>query len=112
MSQFLPQPGEFYYHFKRNADRGLEDGVYYVVGIGMHTENRSEHFVVLKPLYYCEPRKEDEKGISLQIRPLDKFLSEIDRVTYKGPRFWEIEDSATIEYLKNTFLFNSKFLDE
>jgi hypothetical protein len=106
------QPSTFYYHFKRDPNKGLEDGAYYVLGLGMNTEDRSQISVILKPLYYCDPQKTDEKGISYQIRPLEYFVTPIDRESYTGPRFKLITDQKIIDQLKDHPLFASKFLDE
>lgn len=106
------KPGQFYYHFKRNPDMGVEHGAYYCLGLGMNTEDRSEHYVVLKPLYYCDPRKEDEGGISYQVRPIDYFITPIDREYYAGPRFQYISDPAVINQLRETELFSSQYLDQ
>lgn len=78
----------------------------------MHTENRSEHYVILKPLYFCDPRKPDEKGISYQVRPLEFFEGDINRPEYTGKRFTLIEDTVVIEKLKQEFLFSSDYLEE
>ncbi len=105
------QPGQFYYHFKRDKSQGIEHGAYYILGLGMNTENRSQKSVICKPLYYCNPRHTDEIGISYQIRPIEFFIGVVDRENYKGQRFTVISDMEVIEKLKQTELYNSKFLD-
>lgn len=106
------KPGEFYYHFKRNPSKGIEDHAYYVLGIAQDTEYRTKISVICKPLYFCDPKKADEIGVSFHSRPYDMFIEQIDRPEYKGPRFTKIEDEEVIKYLKTTFLFNSQYIDE
>jgi len=106
------RPKTFYYHFKRDPEQGINHGAYYVLGLGMNTEKRDQHFVVLKPLYYCNPRHIDEQGISYQIRPIAFFDSSIQRDEYCGPRFVEITNPAIISELKKHELFHSDYLDE
>jgi hypothetical protein len=106
------KPGEFYYHFKRDASKGLEDHAYYVFGIAQDTEDRSKLNVIYKPLYFCEPRKQDETGVSFHSRPYSMFIESVDRPEYQGPRFIKITDDKVIEYLKSVPLFSSTCMDE
>ena len=106
------KPGEFYYHFKRDVSKGVENHAYYILDIAQNTEDRSQINVVYKPLYFCEPRKPDEAGISFHSRPYSMFIESVDRPEYKGARFIRIVDEKVIEYLKTIPLFNSKFIDE
>jgi hypothetical protein len=109
---FQIKPGEFYYHFKRDLSKGLENHAYLIVGVGQDTEDRTKYYVVYKPLYFCDPRHEDEKGVSFHVRPYDMFIEHVDRPDYHGPRFIQITDDKTIKYLKNTPLSGSAFMDE
>jgi hypothetical protein len=106
------KPQTFYYHFKREPEKGVNHGAYYVLGLGMNTEQRDSHYVILKPLYYCEPGHEDEKGISFQVRPVEFFDSHIDRGYYKGPRFNLIEDTKVIQELISHPLFKDNYIDD
>jgi hypothetical protein len=109
---FLVKPGEFYYHFKRDLSRGIENHAYVIIGIGQDTEDRAKYYVAYKPLYFCYPRREDEKGVSFHTRQYDMFIEEVDRPEYKGPRFIKITEEKTIQYLKNHELYTSQFMDE
>jgi hypothetical protein len=111
-NQFLVKPGEFFYHFKRDISRGIENHAYVIIGIGQDTEERTKYYVTYKPLYFCDTRHEDEKGVSFHIRPYHMFIEEVNRPEYKGPRFIKITDEKTIQYLKNHELYTSKFMDE
>jgi hypothetical protein len=111
MSPFAVQPGQFYYHFKRDANKGLENHAYLIIGVGQDTEDRSKYVVVYKPLYYCEPRKDDETGVSFHVRPYDMFVETVEKPEYTGPRFICIDDKDVIEYLKNTPLYTSQYMD-
>jgi hypothetical protein len=105
------KPGEFYYHFKRDTNKCIEDHAYYVHGLAQDTEDRAQINVVYKPLYFCEPRKPDEVGISFHSRPYSMFIENVNRPEYQGARFIKIEDEKVIEYLKNLPLFRSQFID-
>lgn len=105
------KPGEFYYHFKRNASKGIEDHAYYIFGLAQDTEDRTRINVIYKPLYFCDPRKPDEIGISFHSRPYTMFIESVDKPEYQGPRFIKITDENTIKYLRDTVLFASNFID-
>jgi hypothetical protein len=105
-------PGEFYYHFKRDTSKGIEDHAYYIYGLAQDTEDRSQINVIYKPLYFCDPLKPDEAGISFHSRPYTMFIESVDRPGYQGPRFVKIEDEKVIGYLRGLPLFESKFMDE
>ena len=92
MPNFTIYPGEFYYHFKRNPDLGLENHPYVIIGIAQDTEVRAKYSVIYKPLYFCDPKKEDEKGISFHSRPYEMFIETAEKPEYFGPRFIKITD--------------------
>lgn len=110
--ELWPVPGHIFYHFKRNPNLGIEHGAYLIQGVGKNTEDRQQHFVILKPLYYCNPRQVDEQNVSYELRPLDYFFGDVNRPGYIGKRFTLITDDKLIAYLKQTFLYTSKYLDE
>jgi hypothetical protein len=104
-------PDQLYYHFKRDPDQGLEHGAYLVLGIGKDTEDRSKHYVITKPLYYCNPRHLDERDVSYLCRPIEYFNGEVTRDNYQGPRFSLITDQKIINYLLQRPLYSSPYLD-
>jgi hypothetical protein len=112
MEIFSINPGQIYYHFKRDPEKGVEHGSYLVLGLGINTENRNLIYVVTKPLYFCEPRQCDEKGISYLLRPIEFFVDKIYRENFKGERFVLITDESVLNEIKSKPLFNSEFLDE
>jgi hypothetical protein len=82
------------------------------VGIAQDTEDRAKYSVIYKPLYFCVPKKKDEKGVSFHSRQYEMFIETVDKPEYSGPRFIKITDPASIEYLKNTPLYESLWMDE
>ncbi len=60
-----PKPGDLYRHFKGN--------MYRVIGVATHTESE-EQLVIYTPV-------EDPMG-KIYARPLEMFLSPVDRVKY------------------------------
>ena len=70
------RPGDIVQHFKRetlsDADREANKYLYEIVGVAVHSETR-EPMMVYRALY-------DDKG--MYVRPLDMFLSEVDREKY------------------------------
>lgn len=109
---YLVKPGQFYYHFKRDSSKGIEDHAYIIVGLAMHTEDRNNISVIYKPLYYCDPLKNDEEGISFHSRPYHMFIDQVNKPEYKGPRFTLITDPDTIDNLSKTPLYSSLYMDK
>lgn len=66
-----PRPG-IYHHFK-DATKEYE-----LIGIALHTETE-EPMAVYKPLY--------ETDQELFVRPLEMFMSSVEKAEYTGPRF-------------------------
>lgn len=93
----LPEKG-FYYHYKHNSAKGIQDLAYEYMGVGFHTEDdcrpEDKHMVAYRQLY-----KPFNKEMFF-IRPLAMF---IDNVTKEGktfPRFQKITDPKVIAKLK------------
>lgn len=70
------KPGDIVQHFKRellsDEERESNMHLYEIVGVATHSETR-EPMMVYRPLY-------DDGG--LYVRPLEMFLSEVDRGKY------------------------------
>ena len=109
---FIVNPGEFYYHYKRDKNKNPEDHAYYILGIAQDTEDRTKFSVIYKPLYFCDPRKEDETGVTFHSRPYNMFIEMVYKSEYTGLRFTKIIDPKLIEYLKGTVLFQSAYIDQ
>lgn len=104
MTKQIPKKGEYYYHYKHDASKGLKDHCYVIVGIGKHSEDES-YYVVYTPLYLSGWMNDSKAEYAL--RPLDMFMEEVERriVTEDGyreivePRFRKLEQSE-IELIK------------
>lgn len=95
----IPERG-FYYHYKHDPAKALNDYAYEVMGVGIHTEDdcrpEDAHLVVYRPLYEASVYK---AGKFFDVRPLSMFM---ENVTIQGntvPRFKKIEDSTVIAQL-------------
>jgi|GEM_PF-2715944 len=111
-TQLWPKPREIYYHFKRQPVLGIEHGAYLILGVAKNTEDRNQHFVVTKPLYFCDPQQNDERDVSFLVRPVEYFYDYVDRPSFQGKRFELITDDSTLQTLRLSFLYTSSFLDK
>lgn len=70
----IPEPGTIVRHFKRETIRnpGTNDYLYEIVGLAEHTESK-ENMMIYRALYGSG---------KLYARPLDMFMSEVDRNKY------------------------------
>jgi hypothetical protein len=88
----------FYYHYKHDPEKGINDHAYEVIGIGMHTEDRSLT-VIYRPLYkntFLPPA-------DFCARPYEMFIENVEKNGKTVPRFQKITDReiiAQIEIIK------------
>jgi hypothetical protein len=94
-----PKPGEFYYHFKHDPEKGVNDHAYEIMGISIDTETEAV-YVIYRPCYQSEWLKE-RKGDMFH-RPLVMFMETVEKDSYTGPRFILITDLEIIEQIKNS----------
>jgi hypothetical protein len=92
-----PEKG-FYYHYKHRPEAGFRDYAYEVVGVGHHTENDGELFVVYRPLY--ESAMVYREGKMFDIRPLEMFMEDVTKEGKTFPRFKSITDTGLIKKLE------------
>ncbi|HWB34380.1 MAG TPA: hypothetical protein VG753_03650 [Candidatus Paceibacterota bacterium] len=98
-----PEPG-YYYHYKHDPTKEVNDYAYYVYGVGNYTEDdlppgyeRLQHMQVYRPLYDSFVYK---NGKMLDLRPLVMVW---DKVQWQGKtldRFTRITDREVIKQLQ------------
>ncbi len=100
----VPEKG-FYYHYKHDKNREVNNYAYEVLGVGHHTEDDCRpidaNMVVYRPLYESSVYK---AGRLFDLRPLDMFLESVVKDGKTLPRFEKITDPeiiAELEEIKN-----------
>ncbi len=97
----LPEPG-YYYHYKHDLGRSVNDYAYYIYGVGHHTEDNcrpEDTFMqVYRPLY--EDAFVYKHGRMFDLRPLQMFYEPANWNGQSVQRFTKITDPATIAQLK------------
>jgi hypothetical protein len=101
MIEFLsktPKIGQYFYHYKHNHTKDINNYAYIIVGIALHSETE-ELLVAYKPLY--KPNHLFDYGANFVVRPLEMFVEDVDNqeYNYKGPRFRLITDEKIIAEL-------------
>jgi hypothetical protein len=107
----LPVPDTFYYHYKRDASKGVYESAYVIKGVAIDCDNRHNSLVIYKPLYFCDPRHADEKGTSFFARRVEEFWESVTKDGQTLLRFTPITDETIIQQLKAHELYASDFLD-
>lgn len=91
----------FYYHYKHDPSKPINDYAYEVVGVGVHTEDdcRPEdvNMVVYRPIYEA---KVFTAGKLFDLRPLDMWMGEVAVGDKAMPRFQKITDPVVIAQLQ------------
>lgn len=104
----VPEPG-FYYHYKHDSSKPVNDYAYEVMGIGFHTEDNvrpgEAHFLIYRPLYEAAVYKASKEFLGnklefLDARPLEMWMEEVEKEGRKFPRFQKITDPEIIAELK------------
>ena len=97
----IPENG-FYYHYKHDAAKDLNDYAYEVMGIGHHSErealDQASSFVMYRPLYDTEIYR---TGKRWNLRPLGMFMEDVTKDGKTFPRFARITDPLVIAELAN-----------
>lgn len=84
----------FYYHYKHDP-KDLNNYAYEVIGVGMHTEDRT-YTVIYRPLY----KNTFLEGADYCIRPRDMFFEQVTKEGKTFDRFQKITDEKIINVLK------------
>ena len=100
----IPQPGQYYFHYKHftaNTDNDPLYHSYYVIGIAgdAHNDNYDSRAVIYEPAWSTEHI--DEYELTCYSRPLGEFMEEVtldDETTH--PRFTLITEEELIQRLE------------
>lgn len=96
----VPQNG-FYYHYKHDPSKSVNNYAYEVVGVGVHTEDdcrpEDANMVVYRPLYESSVFK---AGKLFDLRPLKMWMGKASKDGKMIPRFKKITDRKVIAKLR------------
>ena len=105
MPKQVPKLG-YYYHYKHDPDGPVNNYAYEVIGIGFHTESDcragEEHFIIYRPMYEASVYEASQELNTecFDVRPLEMWMGEVEKNGLKQPRFFRINDEATIRALE------------
>jgi hypothetical protein len=95
----VPEKG-FYYHYKHDPAKPVNDYAYEVIGVGVHSEAdcrpEDENLMVYRPIYEAAVYK---AGKLFDIRPLEMWMEDITKDGKTFPRFQKITDPVVIAEL-------------
>lgn len=94
----MPEPG-FYYHYKHDSAKEVNNYAYEVMGIGHHTEVdglEESAMVMYRPLYEAPVYK---LGRHWDLRPLGMFMEDVEKDGKRMHRFTKIVDKKVIAEL-------------
>ena len=94
--EHIPENG-FYYHYKHDPSGEINNYAYEIIGVGHHTENETEFFVIYRPLYESTVY---QMGKFYDVRPVNMFMEEVQKDGHHFPRFIKITDQETISKLE------------
>ncbi|MBA3550849.1 DUF1653 domain-containing protein [Patescibacteria group bacterium] len=96
----VPEHG-FYYHYKHDPSKPINDYAYEMVGVGSHTEDdcrpQDIHMVVYRPIYEASVYK---AGKLFDIRPLEMWMGDVTKDGKTFKRFQKITDPVVIAQLE------------
>ena len=105
MPKRVPELG-FYYHYKHDPAKEVNDYAYEVIGIGFHTEDDvrpgEAHFLMYRPLYDAAVYKAS-KELDIPCfdqRPLEMWMGDVEKDGRTFPRFQKITNPEVIVQLE------------
>lgn len=96
----VPEPG-YYYHYKHDPAKDVNNYAYYILGVGLHTEDdcreQDQFMMVYQPLYDAHVYR---NGKMFDLRPLDMFYQPAEWQGLHVERFKRITDPLVIARLR------------
>lgn len=90
----------FYYHYKHDPAKEINDYAYEIMGIGHHTEVDGldeSAMVMYRPIYESSVYK---AGKHWDLRPYDSFMEPVTKDDKTFPRFQKITDPEIVKKLE------------